>query len=285
MTKAQVAGKSSGGGALILVTAVLALLSGCAHEFAYVPVGPGATGGPAAQYPVPPEAPQGEVYVTSFGFTDMDVGPNQPGTMLHARLAVSNGSSVAWKVDGQQQFLVAPGVSPQPPAFVNTDAEGSGPIYQVPAGRASVFDLYFAVPPPIDRTRNLSGFALDWNVDAGGRVIAEQTSFQRSEAPPPSYAYAAYPPYVVVGLGFGIGWWYHPHYARFYRFHPGIHGYYGPGRARGGAWRGAPPATWRGTPPRGGGWRGTPVHSAGAAPHSHSGGGWRGGGHGGGHGH
>ena len=43
--------------------------------------------------PVPPAAPTGEVYVTSFGFTDMGTGPDgsTPGRLMHARLAISNG--------------------------------------------------------------------------------------------------------------------------------------------------------------------------------------------------
>src|SRR5947207_1680933 len=92
-----------------LVTGVLAAGSGCAHELTYLPVGPGATGGPAARYPIPPQAPQGEVYVTSFGLTDLDVEAGRPATMVHARLAVSNGSAVPWAVDGRQQMLNAPG--------------------------------------------------------------------------------------------------------------------------------------------------------------------------------
>jgi hypothetical protein len=269
---------------------MLAVGAGCAHEFTYVPVGPGATGGPAARYPIPPAAPQGEVYVTSFGLTEMDVAPGRRANMLHARLAVSNGSAVPWSVDGRQQMLMAPGQTPQPPAFLNTDAAG-GPIYYVSPGRASVFDLYYPLPPPLDQLRYLGGFTLAWNVSAGGQVVADQTSFQGVEGMARSYG--PYPPYVTVGLGFGIGWWYGPFWP-YYHHPPYIRGYYyPPARVRGTAWRGAPPTAWRGTPPAAtgsGSWRGTPPASTSsplraapapapaaprAAPH---GGGWRGGG-------
>jgi hypothetical protein len=258
--------------AFALIAGALALVSGCAHEYMYVPVGPGAAGGPAARYPIPPYAPQGEVYVTSFGFTDLDLGPGRPGTMLHTRLAVSNGSPFAWTVDGRQQVLVTAGQPPQGPAFLNTDA-GAGPIYQVLPGRANVFDLYFAVPPPLDQAQNVGGFALDWNVNAGGQVVAQQTSFQRYEGEPASYA--PYPAYVAVGLGFGVGWWYGPLFAYHYGYPPAIRGYYyPPAGARGGPWRGRPPSAWRGSPPATGtasaGWRGTPPASGGST------GGWRG---------
>jgi hypothetical protein len=285
--------------AITLVSGVFTLGAGCAHQYMYVPAGP-AGGGAAARYPVPPSAPQGEVYVTSFGPTDLEVGPGQPGTLLHARVAVSNGSPVPWTVDGRQQFMAAPGQQPQAATFLNTDA-GTGPIYEVQPGRANVFDLYFALPPPLDDPRNLGGFALDWNVNAGGQVVAQQTPFQRVEGLPPSYD--AYPPYVAVGLGFGLGWWYGPFYPYPHRYVPAIRGYYyAPGGVRGGPWRGAPPSAWRGAPPRSSGWRGTPPAAGGwrgtppatsaplqAAPATRQpsrGGGWRGSGRGGGgHGH
>lgn len=243
-----------------LALGALLCASGCAHEYLYVPVGPGAAGGPAARYLVPPNAPQGEVYVTSFGFTDLDLGPGRPGTMLHTRLAVSNGSPVPWTVDGRAQVLLTSGQPPQGPAFLNTDA-GVGPIYQVLPGRANVFDLYYAVPPPLNQPQYLSGFALAWNVNVAGQVVAEQTSFQRYEGAPESYA--AYPPYVVVGLGFGVGWWYGPFFPYPYAHPPFIRRYYfPPARASAGPWRGSPPSAWRGTPPRSSAWRGSPPAAA-----------------------
>jgi hypothetical protein len=258
--------------AIALFAGMVALGAGCAHQFTYVPIGPGASGGPAAEYGVPPAAPQGSVYVTSFGFTDFDTGQGAQ-RLLHARVAVSNGSAVTWEVDGRQQFLAAPGQAPQPPSFLNTNA-GTGPIYPVAPGAANVFDLYFAPPPGMAQAESLAGFALDWSVNAAGQVVAQQTSFERYDGPGESYA--AYPPYVTVGLGFGFGWWYAPFWP--YRHYPPvIRGYYyAPHRAWGGPWRGGPPGAWRGAPPRAGGWRGAPPSGGwrgGPAPAS---GGWRG---------
>jgi hypothetical protein len=269
----------------LVALGAIALGAGCATtvSYAYAPVGPGTTGGPAAQYPVPPGAPAGAVYVTSFGFTDFDNGQGGAQRLLHARVAVSNGSPFTWEVDGRQQFLAAPGVQPIEPSFVNTDVRASGPVYPIAPGAANVFDLYFAPPPGIAQPEALGGFALDWSVNAGGQVVANQTSFARYEG----YAqtYAPYPPYVTVGLGFGYGWWYAPFYP-YRRYPPVIHGYYyPPGRMWGGPYRGAPPGAWRAVPPHGG-WRATPTAPAGGwrgtPPTSRSapvrGGGWRGGG-------
>jgi hypothetical protein len=214
---------------------------------------------------LPPAAPQGEVYVTSFGFTDFDDGQGGAQRLLHARVAVSNGSPTVWEVDGRQQFLAAPGLQPQEPSFVNTNAGAPGPVYPIGPGAANVFDLYFALPPGYGHPESLGGFALDWSVNAGGNVVANQTAFERFDGPP--YSYAPYPPYVVVGLGFGVGWWYAPFYP-YRHYPPGIRGYYyAPGRTWGGPYRGPPAAGWRAAPPRGG-WRAAPPPPAG---------GWRGG--------
>jgi len=249
--------------ATIFVLAAAA--GGCAHEFTYLPVD-NAGGGPASRYGIPPEAPRGEVYVTSFGFTQMDVAPGQTGDMMHARLAVVNNSVAVWTVDGRaQQLEISPGQPPLTAAFINTDA-GAGPIYMVPPAQHRVFDFYYPLPAPLNPAQQLGGFQLDWRVDVAGRMVAQRTPFQRFDQS--RGVYETYPPYVYVGLGWGPGWWYGPMYPIGYR--PVIRGYYyPPSRARtSGAWRGTP----RTAPPSSGGWRGTPP-SGGARP---GGGGWRG---------
>jgi hypothetical protein len=247
---------------------VAAAASGCAHEFAYRPVDAG--GAPAARYPIPPEAPHGEVYVTSFGFTRMDVAEGRSADMMHARVvAVNNGPNV-WTVDGRaQQLLVAPAQAPLIPAYVNTDA-GMGPVYTVPPAQHRVFDLYYAVAPPLDHPEQLGAFELAWRVDAAGRPITGRTPFQRIEGS--GGGYDPYPPYVFIGLGWGPGWWYGPFFP--YGYRPVIRTYYYPpsGARSYGPWRGTPTtapsrsgSTWRGTPPRSGGsgWRGSPPRGGG----------------------
>ena len=239
--------------ALVLVGSLAVAGSGCAHEFLYLPTGAGSNGGPAADYPIPASNPEGEVYVTSFGFTDMQGSPQQPGPLLHVRLAVSNGSAAPWTVNAWEQKLAAPGQAPIAPTYLNTDASGTGPTYQIPPGRANVFDLYFAIPPPLDRANDLGGFSVDWSVNAGGQPVAEVTSFQRFQEEPESYA--DYPPFVTVGLGFGLGWWGAPFFP-YGGFPPMVHRYYyPPGRLHGGPWRGPRPGGWAAHP---GGWRAAP---------------------------
>ncbi len=277
-------------GRVALLGGLLALAVGCAHEFVYLPVGAGASGGPAAQYPIPPQRPQGEVYVTSFGFTDMDSDGAQGGPLLHARLAVSNGSSSTWTVDAGDQRLVAPGRPPRGPSFVNTDAGGAGPTYLVQPGRANVFDLYFSVATaggqqaPDDGLDGaaLGGFALDWKVNAGGQPVAAATSFRRFEEEEDE-SYDDYPAYVSVGLDFGVGWWGAPLFFPYGPYHPHVHGYYyWPHHVHGGPWYGPRPGGWHSVPP-GGGWAHTGPHGGGFQGGGFHGGGFHGGGfHGGG---
>jgi len=240
------------------VAGTLLAASSCATYSTFVPVGPGTTGGPAVRYAVPAEAPRGDVYVTSFGFTDFDPGTGQPGAMLHVRLAVSNRSSGVWTIDGRQQALVATGYARLTPAFANSDA-GTGPMYVVPPGRSNVFDFYYTVAPPV------GGFALDWSVDASGQMVAERTPFLRVEGPPG--AYTAYPPYVAIGLGFGVGWWYGPRYYQPYGYHyppvvrryyyPPAYGYHGGWRTNPSPYRATPSGGYQGRAPSGG-FHGTP---------------------------
>ena len=137
----------------LIIAPVLALLAGagCAHEYAYWPMDQGGGGnGPASRYPIPPEAPRGDVYVTSFGFTSMDVAAGRSDQLLHARLVAVNKGPDVWTVDSrEQQLQVAPDRPPVSPSFANTDA-GQGPLYNVPPGQQRVFDFYYAVPPPMN---------------------------------------------------------------------------------------------------------------------------------------
>lgn len=228
------------------VAAMLGLGLCCAHEYVYAPVASAARGGPVGYYLVPPNAPRGEVYVTSFGFTELQIGPARTATVLHLRLAVSNGGATPWTVAGPAQRAVAAAEEPQGPTFLNTNA-GQGPIYQVLPGRANVFDLYYALAPPLD-PQSVGGFALDWSIDAGGQIVADRTWCLRYEAGPISYA--PYPPYVAVELGFGAAWWHDPSFFYPIRRAPEVRDYYfPPASVRAGPSHGGPLAAWPATPP------------------------------------
>jgi hypothetical protein len=68
-------------------------LSGCVTEYAYVPVEHGTSqvsGQTGAAYAIPPEAPQGDVRVASFGITRLRVNTEEIIRALHLRMTLAN---------------------------------------------------------------------------------------------------------------------------------------------------------------------------------------------------
>jgi len=226
----------------LMLPILLAAAVGCAHDYAYWPAGIGAGYGPATRYPFPPDVPRGEVYATSFGFTQMDVAPGKAVETLHARLVIVNEGPGTWSIDGRQQLLsVRHDLSPIAPAYLNTEG-GPGPTYEVAAGQRRIIDLYFAVPAGAQRPKDLPWFELAWRMQVGTQSIQQRTVFQRFDGT--ATPREPYPDYVFVGLGWGGGWWYGQTFP--YQQPPVIRGYYyPPARARTSApdWRGVPRAT------------------------------------------
>ena len=233
----------------LIVPILVAALAGCAHDYAYWPAGLGAGYGPATRYPFPPDVPRGEVYVTSFAFTQMDVAPGQSAETLHARLVIVNEGPDTWTIDGRQQLLsVRHDLPPIGPAFVNTDG-GPGPTYPVASGQRRIVDLYFAVPAGFQLPKDLPWYELAWRLQVGAQSIPQRTVFQRFDGT--GAPREPYPDYVFAGLGGGGGWWYGPAFS--YARPPVIRGYYyPPARARTSApdWRGVPQATTAAAAPR-----------------------------------
>jgi len=226
----------------LMLPILLAAAVGCAHDYAYWPAGIGAGYGPATRYPFPPDVPRGEVYATSFGFTQMDVAPGKAVETLHARLVIINEGPGSWTIDGRQQLLsVRHDLPPIAPAYLNTEG-GPGPTYEVTAGQRRIIDLYFAVPAGAQRPKDLPWFELAWRMQVGTQSIQQRTVFQRFDGT--AAPREPYPDYVFVGLGWGGGWWYGQTFP--YQQPPVIRGYYyPPARARTSApdWRGVPRAT------------------------------------------
>jgi hypothetical protein len=216
---------------------------GCAHSegYGFRPMGPvtaGEAGFPASRYQLPPDAPRGEAYVTSFGTRELDAGDGARSQLIHVRLAVANQSSDApWSVDPGQQTLSAPGGAPQRPDFMEVDGK-QGSSTAIPRGQRRVLDFYYRAPGGAD-AGNLSGFDFNWQVNTGGSALAERTAFARDSH---RGGYDGYGPrsHVAVGVGvvgpwwaygYGPGWWGGPYgygYGWGYPYY-GYRPYYGVG--------------------------------------------------------
>ena len=99
------------------------VLAGCAHEYTYQPTehATGSIGGHvAADYQIPPAAPQGDVRLASFGLGELAPvkGSSESAPALHLRMVVSNNGAEPWSVDTRQQKLDIEGSGPIAPAFL-----------------------------------------------------------------------------------------------------------------------------------------------------------------------
>src|SRR5207248_4167095 len=100
----------------------LVVLAGCAHEYTYQPTehATGSIGGHvAADYEIPPAAPQGVVRLASFGLAELrpanGSGDGRPA--LHLRMVVSNNDAQPWTIDTREQKLDVQSTGSIPPAF------------------------------------------------------------------------------------------------------------------------------------------------------------------------
>jgi len=200
---------------LIAMLPVL-VLAGCAHEYLYQPAehATGTLGGHvAADYQVPPAAPQGDVRLASFGLGELAPakGTSDPTPALHLRMVVSNNGDQPWTLDTREQKLDIEGSGPTPPAF-STTSEGNGglPLVTVPPGSKRVVDLFFPLPPNQQSAGSIPEFDAIWNVHTGTQDVVERTPFDRLQIEP------AYGPAVAPEYGFYGGWggpfWYDPLY-------------------------------------------------------------------------
>jgi hypothetical protein len=191
---------------LTLATVVAATLTACAAEYTYLPTQNATAevaGQPAAAYPIPPSAPQGDVRVASFGITGLDVNAGERVRAMHVRVVVTNRSSVPWTIDTREQLGEIPDEGQSRPIFASSDA-GTLPLIQAEPGASRSIDLFYPLPAGIQKAKSLPAFSELWKVDTGGgHFIAERTQFNRAEILP---AYGYGPPW------WGPYWWYDPLY-------------------------------------------------------------------------
>jgi hypothetical protein len=210
--------KTSATNAFLISLAGLA--SGCAFEVPYayrpsVPAVADTQGYPTGVYPVPPERPEGEVRVYSFGIVGMQSTPGTPTfPTLHARLMIANnGDAAGWTLDTSQVLVDVAGEGTSAALYANSDA-GAMPRVAIGRGERRVVDFYFPVPAQVGSSDRLPAFDLRWQIQTGPRLVAERTPFQRFAVPAPL------PPYtnVTVVAGWGPFWWFHPFYPHAHRF-------------------------------------------------------------------
>lgn len=188
------------------------LLGGCATSaYVYRPAEEATAtidGYTAARYAIPPEAPQGDVRVASFGVMDIrQPGRDEDIAALHVRLIVANdGGTTTWRMDTRKVRAELRGAGDAGVPLVSTRAAGL-PFVEIPPGQERTIDLFYPLPASLEDEEDIPAFDLRWSVRTDARVVTERTPFERIEIDrhPPTY--------VVMGAGwYGPYWWYDPWY-------------------------------------------------------------------------
>jgi hypothetical protein len=191
---------------------VVAAVGGCAEQsYVYTPDTPNAVtaGLPAARIAIPPERPQGQVEVASYGITELHPsGATVPA--LHVRMIVTNdGDDQPWRLDTREQYVAIAGEGRSRAMYVNTNVQ-TLPVVAIPRHARRVLDFYFPLPDTIQSDARLPRCQLQWQVDTAAREVASSTAFDRVEPEPvDTYAYGTAWPYWA---GYGPYWWYDPLY-------------------------------------------------------------------------
>jgi len=173
----------------------LLLALGCAPQYSYVPTTNATAtvhGRVAADYPIPPSAPQGDVRIASYGMTD--VSPrNAPGQLvraLHLRVVLADNGATPWAFDTREQRVQIGGSDVLVPAFASANAGGAPPLVTVAPNGKRVVDLFFLLPADLQHAEAIPEFDALWRLNAGAAgVVAERTPFERLAIEPDEGGY------------------------------------------------------------------------------------------------
>jgi hypothetical protein len=253
-------------------------MAACTPNYVYRPAANATAtikGHPAADYPIPPTAPQGDVRLASFGVTE--IRPSRHASenekAVHLRMIVSDNSQAPWTLDTRQEVIALPDGQQLAPAYVTTHEGPAGlPLVTVAPGSKRTIDLFYPLPPNMGSASKVPEFDAVWHVETPQQDVTERTPFDRLQIEPAT-AYGYGPEWETWHEVWGGPFWYDPMY-------PGY---------RGDIFIGAPhwDGEHEGGGEHGGGWgaehEGAGEHGGGGG---HAGGGGHGGGgHGGGGGH
>ena len=195
--------------------ASLLLAIGCASEYAYVPTTNATAsikGLVAADYPIPPDAPQGDVRIASYGIAEVTpvAGSHETLRALHLRVVLANGSATPWTFDVREQRVDLAGRGLLAAAFSSASAGGEPPVVTIDPNGKRVVDLFFVLPHDLQHERSIPEFDALWNVSTGAGPIAQRTPFERLLVQPADYyGYWDYGP----GYYWGGPYWVNPAFA------------------------------------------------------------------------
>jgi hypothetical protein len=135
----------------------------------------------AADYPIPPNAPQGDVRIASYGITDVSPknSPNEIHRALHLRIVVADNGPTPWTFDTREQRLDLSGHGPIAPAFASANSGAPPPLVTVDPNAKRIVDLFFLLPSDVQHADVLPEFDALWRVTTASGVVVERTPFER----------------------------------------------------------------------------------------------------------
>ena len=167
----------------------LAALAGCMAPTSYV-YSPEdachwADGYPTATQLVPPEAPQGTIELSSFGFVEIREDQRER-SVLHVRLTVTNdGDATPWTIIPGDQMIDVSGEQRSVPMAMKQALPMNEPVVIEQRDRQPL-DLYFALPVTVASEDTLMGFDLLWQLTTPARSYSSRTRFERYLSTHPS---------------------------------------------------------------------------------------------------
>ena len=183
----------------VMSALVIAATAGCASRYAYVPTTNAVAtvqGRVAADYPIPPDAPRGDLRIASYGITDV-TPRNKPGQSfraLHLRILLANNGTSQWTFDTREQRIDLHDRGFLTPAFASANSGSTPPVVTVPAQGSRVVDLFFFLPPDLQHAEEIPEFDALWKVDANPQIVAQRTPFERLLVEPVYDAWSYYGP-------------------------------------------------------------------------------------------
>jgi len=196
----------------------LLVATGCAPQYAYVPTTNATAtvqGRVAAEYPIPPSAPQGDVRIASYGMTEVtpQSAPGEVLRALHLRLVLADNGASPWTFDTREQRIELVGGGVVAPAFASANEGVPPPVVTVARNGKRIVDLFFLLPADLQHAEAIPEFDALWRVDTGAGIVAERTPFDRLAVEPD---YGGYDAWDYGGEYYWGGpYWMNPDFASF----------------------------------------------------------------------
>lgn len=208
---------------------VLCLASGCAAHYQYVPTANATAtvhGRPAADYDIPSAAPEGDVRLASYGMTDVNAEDKaEKLRALHLRVVLADNGTAPWTFDTREQRIELDGHGTLAPAFASANAGSPPPTVTVPPAGKRTVDLFFLLPPGLQKADAVPEFDALWKVQTDRGLITQRTPFERLMVEP------EYADDVWAGEYYGPDYyWAGPYWTNPLFPYDGVpHGYFGAG--------------------------------------------------------